>query len=654
MAFPYILLHICLYLGIVHGIGGVHPPEKLTLTPQKLLVGLNATSFVHLLRTTGLASYIDGSRADEKLTLLAPTNRAMEEALDYDMDMASAAATADGNNNNNNSNKDMDMGIGMLPMLLTPRDQRREWALYHIVDGQYNVDELAQSASLLRTKLASEKTNRKQQVVKVEVDRAAHGSIASSHVSFNGADNILSEPVVAGNVTIYLLSSAMDTPPNLINALIQRLDLSLFVAAMGASHAVDDIQQTNGVTALSPVTSSFTKLGLVWSYLSLPGDPDSHNDLSHLTKAHILTRPVYSDEIPMHNDSSVETLTVETLNGNKVGLYRTPHAIYAVPDQSNEEIMSLLRISGSDNGNDVDSILSSIEDTSKLPITESDILLRTGVAHVLGSGIILPSNVDITSSKLMRGMKAHIFASLLERFNLTYVLETPSKDLTGENDDSDGIDVVGYSLLVPSDKAWRENPAYRELVQRDQEYMYGDEYDEDNPWHNSTTADITSYVDSLVRLHIMPITSEHNGNTSVLWEEYSNHTTAIPRSRMALADRRTYPTMLDSVRLRAREFASDRFLVQLDGAPFYQSPGGVPFISLATVVRSGFARTGAVFELDTLLKLPPTDNRGPSGWKKVAWDAAVWLTGLGMGAGLLGVSGYWVRQWWTRTDYQPL
>ncbi|KAJ2022647.1 hypothetical protein GGI06_001728 [Coemansia sp. S85] len=151
----------------------------------------------------------------------------------------------------------------------------------------------------------------------------------------------------------------------------------------------------------------------------------------------------------------------------------------------------------------------------------------------------------------------------------------------------------------------------------------------------------------LVRLHIIPVFGR--GAESNL-----TGSDRLPESQLLLADRKTYPTMLDGVRLRAHEFASDRFSVQLDRTPFYQSPGGVPFISFATVVRSGIARTGAVFELDVALKLPPDDGDSPGGWKKFAWNAAVWLTGIGMGSGLLGASGYWVRQWWTRSDYQSL
>ncbi|KAJ2742790.1 hypothetical protein GGI20_004229 [Coemansia sp. BCRC 34301] len=627
--------------GIVHGVSQVGRPDELVFSPQKILAGLNATMFIRLLKETKLASYIDGSRPERKLTLLVPTNRAMEDAFGYglgdDTDIASARSA--------------------LPAG-SPREQQLEWALYHIAEGQSGLEDLLRSP-LLRTKLAAEWTGGKAQVVKAQVDQA-HGAL-SRHVSFNGADNILPEPVVVGNVTIYLLSSPMPTPPNLINALVQDLDLSLFVAAMGASGTADKIQGTNGVTVLAPVVSSFTSLDLVWSYLSLPGDSDARVDLGRLIKSHILKKPVYSDEIPMHTDSSAEILTVESLNGNKVGLYRTPHGLFAVADQAGLQHAQRRRAR---RGETYDR-LASVADTGSLKISETDILLRTGVAHVLGQGLILPPNVDITSHKLLRGMKAHIFANLLERFNLTYVLEDPramssrrrlleskatasSRDIP---DDSNGI--VGYSLLVPSDKAWRENPAYRELARRDHDELSLAE-DEENPWRNSTTADIAHHLDMLLRLHIIPVV-EGGGSHSVRDPE-PNPTggNRLPESQLLLADRKTYPTMLEGVRLRAHEFASDRFSVQLDRMPFYQSPGGVPFVSFATVVRSGVARTGAVFELDAALKLPPDDGGGPGGWKKLAWNAAVWLTGIGMGSGLLGASGYWVRQWWTRSDYQSL
>ncbi|KAJ2557412.1 hypothetical protein EV175_001365, partial [Coemansia sp. RSA 1933] len=654
--------------GIVHGIEQVHRPDELSFTPQKMLVGLNATMFIRLLKDTGLHEYIDGSRPTNKLTILAPTNRAMEDAFGYDL------GDDDSDDGDENNNGDRFTGgtlfVSAISKLFThfegldraefieslreyqpamsPRERQRDWARYHIIDGQYLVDDLVASP-LLRTIFSPKSTGGAAQVVKAHVDQA-HGAL-SKHISFNSADNILPEPVTVGNTTIYLLSSAMSTPPSLVNALITNLDLSLFVAAMGASNIVDQVQQEAGVTVLAPVIDSFTSLGLVWSYLSLPGDAAAKNDLSRLVKAHILKKPVYSDEIPLHSDSSAETLVVETLNGNKVGLYRTQNGLFATvdPDELPKSVDSKPSQPSSAS---MQSLLSL--DSSSLRISESDILLRTGVAHVLGDGIILPSNVEITSSKLLQGMKAYVFVDLLERCNLTYVLDDPRSSringLSNDGGEDDPVDsIVGYSLLVPSDKAWRENSAYRELVRRDHEEarIFDEDDDSDNAWRNSTTSDIMHYLGMLVRLHIIPII---NDDPQAL--EAGGH--QLPAKQLRLSDRKTYPTLLDNINLKANEFASNRFSVQLDDMPFYQSPGGAPFISYAMVVRSGIARTGAVFELDTALRLPPDNNKGPGGWKQFAWNAAVWLTGIGMGSGFLGVSGYWVRQWWTRSDYESL
>ncbi|KAJ2489375.1 hypothetical protein IWW37_004053 [Coemansia sp. RSA 2050] len=641
--------------GIVHGVDQVGRPADLVFNPQKILAGLNATMFIRLLKETELGGYIDGSQPERKTTLLVPTNRAMEDAFGYglgddaDNALATKAFIRASSEHGLDGASTIASALGALPVS-SPREQQLEWALYHIAEGQSGLEELVRTP-LLRTRLAAKWTGGKAQVVKAQVDQA-HGTL-SRHVSFNGADNILPEPVVVGNTTIYLLSSPMPTPPNLINALVQDLDLSLFVAAMGASGTADEIQHVEGVTVLAPVVNSFTSLDLVWSYLSLPGDSDARSDLSRLIKSHILKRPIYSDEIPLHTDSSAETLTVESLNGNKVGLYRTPHGIFVVPDQA--DLMYLQRHKLQQHG-EVHARLASVSDAGNLKLSETDILLRTGVAHVLEQGLILPPNVDITSPKLLRGMKAHIFANLLERFNLTYILEDPRtsssrqrgsrNQATARSSDIPDNAIVGYSILVPSDKAWRENAAYRELSRRDHEEL-GSAEDDENPWRNSTTSDIARHLDMLVRLHIIPIFGRGPESSLASGSQ-------LPENQLLLADRKTYPTMLEGVRLRAHEFASDRFSVQLDRTPFYQSPGGVPFISFATVVRSGIARTGAVFELDVALKLPPDDGGSPGGWRRFAWNAAVWLTGIGMGSGLLGASGYWVRQWWTRSDYQSL
>ncbi|KAJ1735540.1 hypothetical protein LPJ61_000487 [Coemansia biformis] len=644
--------------GIVHGVEAMQRPAGLALSPQKVLVGLNATVFVRLLKDAGLGDYIDGARPDRRLTLLAPTNGAMADAFDFE------------------PGDDAREGADLAARL--PRDRQREWAQYHIVDGQYSIEELARH-SLLRTTLAAGWTGYKAQAVKVQVDAAQ--SPLSKHVSFNGADNILPEPAVVGNTTIYLLSSPMPTPPRLVNALVQNLDLSLFVAAMGASGTATDIQQWPGVTVLAPVTGAFTSLGLVWSYLSLPGDPDARSDLGRLIRAHVLKRPAYSDEVPMHTDGSAESLVVETLNGNMVGLYRTPHGMFADVGASDHALRARQRQRETDAGaSAAASRLAGIADSTSLKISEPDILLQTGVAHVLEGGLIMPLNVDITPAKLLRGMKAHVFVDLLKRFNLTYVLEGPRtpprlparrarprsptarasrNSADPDENDHPRQDVVGYSLLVPSDKSWNENAAYQELVRRDHDEVATAD-DGENPWRNSTTADIVHYLDRLVRLHVIPII-DHAAAASVAPATAEDpagsgggSSSRLPASQVLLSDRKSYPTLLEDVRLRAHEYASDRFSLQLEGAPFYQTPGGVPFVSVAMVVRSGVARTGAVLELDTLLRLPPAGGGGPGGWRQLAWNAAVWLTGIGMGSGLLGVSGYWVRQWWTRSDYQSL
>ncbi|KAJ2080436.1 hypothetical protein H4R24_003091 [Coemansia sp. RSA 988] len=663
--------------GVVHGVEQMHRPDDFAFSPQKALVGMNATSFIRLLKDAGLGDYIDGTRPDRKLTLLVPTNHAMEDAFGYELGDGAAEAVAVASAFSQalgDSGRDLPSLVEYEytgQMMDSPREVQREWALYHIIDGQYSVRELAQDP-LLRTKLAGKWTRGRPQVVKAEVDPA--DGVSAKHVSFNGADNILLEPVTVDNTTIYLLSSPMPTPPRLVNALIQDLDLSLFVAAMGASSTVDEIQQKAGVTVLAPVIDAFTSLGLVWSYLSLPEDSDARNDLSRLIKAHVLKTPVYSDEIPMHSSDSAKSLVVEALNGNMVGLYRTPHGIFADIGQAE---MSFSSDVGSVHSS-VAERLSSMSDASSLKISEHDILLRTGVVHVLERGLILPLNVEITSAKLLRGMRAHIFVDLLERFNLTYVLEDPrapaefgegadalrSSAASDEGDDGGDGDlehIIGYSLLVPSDKSWRENRAYRELVRREHDEFLladdgGSDGDASNPWRNSTTADIVHYMDRLVRLHIVPIVTDDARTFTAAkpTDSGDNGTGRLPANRLLLTDRKSYPTLLDDVTLRAHEFATNRFSIQLEGAPFYQSPGGVPFVSFATVVRSGVARTGAVFELDMMLRLPPVQGSEPGGWKKFAWNAAVWLTGIGMGSGLLGVSGYWARQWWTRSDYQSL
>ncbi|KAJ1675933.1 hypothetical protein EV182_000292 [Spiromyces aspiralis] len=623
-------------VGVVHQIEKALVPRGLKMTPYKYLVGVNATKFVRLFEQIGLLHYLDGSDPDRAQTLLVPTNRAMDQAFPEEDDMVVGEKGGDGVGERGEESGALALAV----------DARKQWALYHVVDGQHTPDELKEGRyMLLRSKLAPASLKYHSQVIKVSYDdgRAAQANPSrqqaqrqQSHgrIVFNGeAASVLPEPISIGNTTIYLLSGPMSPPPSVITSLISDLSQAMFVATMGASGTDAEINSQRGITVLVPGNDDFADLGLLWSYLTIPNDREAHDDLARIVRSHVLKRLVYSDSFDRHeteDDGETMSLTIETLN------------------EDTKVKLTKLTSDGSVQARVVDA-------GSPVSVELRDQLLQSGVAHRLQHGVLIPPNVRVTSRKLLRGMHADSFVDLLDKFGLTSVLDGDENEEAKKKTSSEsGSKVTGYSLLVPSDKAWWEQPAYREYVRREHEEFVTTPSphlalndDKDNPWRNRSQEALEAHLNQTIRLHIVPIFSRDgddssgNGNSPQMFQ---------------FEDRREYPTLLDGVSLLAHEYAEGKFALQLsDPTVLYpNSPFRLPpYMFLATIIRGSNSETGGVYELDVVLPVPDMSSN-PRGWRSVLWLGLVWTAGLVISVGLISAIVYWVVQLRRQEGYEQL
>lgn len=308
----------------------------------------------------------------------------------------------------------------------------------------------------------------------------------------------------AGRSIIYLLSSLLSPPDDVLQTAVSDLQLSTFVAAVYAAELDRAVKKTPGVTYLMPRNRAFNSLGLVMKYLLLPEGKD---ELRKVVRYHAIDGIVYSAD-------AHTTTNYKTLEGGEITLRPTNGTLY---------------VSSPDHwvGRDSHDTLPSNGELRPANIIQKDMLTSTGAIHTIDS-VVMPADVSITIGKLVRGSKQVTMVDLLYRAGLDWILQgrQPSGDeiaaagLTGvvddgsdANDNEDSAALPSYTLLCPTDKAF-------------------------------SRINITRYMDDksalldLLKLHIVPAQSMSKLDTKV----------GPPRdgSPISLADDLVYSTLLTS------------------------------------------------------------------------------------------------------------
>ncbi|KAG2179174.1 hypothetical protein INT43_002024 [Umbelopsis isabellina] len=353
--------------GVIHEIDQVIVPKALKFNLRKTLIGMNATKFVKLLEEAGLDKYLEDD--SKSYTILAPLN----EALDLDE---------------------------------VPRKYLNAWLSYHIVEGQWNPENLT-DGQLLKTESKSDKLNGKKQRVKVQVEDSA---VIKGHKSINfGRSGVAQDPITSGKHVIYLLSRSLQLPQDMIYSLPIDLDLSTLVATIYATDSQDLINEAQGITLFAPSNAAFERLGLVTKYLLLP-EEESQKKLQTLISFHATKSVFYTGRMRTGAISS------QTLAGADITVNKT--------DDGDVFVRGIGAKDGADRG-------------VVAKVFQADNLVANGVMHKIDR-VEIPHNIEISAKNILRGIESSTFIAIMQHANLSDIIESDKK----------------YTLLVPNDRAF--------------------------------------------------------------------------------------------------------------------------------------------------------------------------------------------------------
>jgi solute carrier family 25 carnitine/acylcarnitine transporter 20/29 len=158
--------------GVIHTIDSLLlPPDfKLLNSPEKLLLSLNATRFVSLLRLANLSETYTARHSDRAYTFLAPTDEVLERMERWavgEWDLV----------------RDGSRGASVPDVL-------KEQILYHILHGKLSLQDLKDGA-LLETELATEGLGDGRQRIKVDVGPHEGGGDVLSIADIKIGDGVL-------------------------------------------------------------------------------------------------------------------------------------------------------------------------------------------------------------------------------------------------------------------------------------------------------------------------------------------------------------------------------------------------------------------------------------------------------------------------------
>ncbi|CAM0139220.1 unnamed protein product [Umbelopsis sp. WA50703] len=353
--------------GVIHEIDQVIVPKALKFNLRKTLIGMNATKFVTLLEEAGLEKYLEDD--SKSYTILAPQN----DALDLDE---------------------------------VPRKYLNAWLSYHIVDGQWNPENLT-DGQLLKTESKSDKLNGKKQRVKVQVEDS---TVGSGHKSINfGRSGVAKDPITSGHSVIYLLSRSLKLPEDMIYSLPIDLDLSTLVATIYATNSQDLINDAQGITLFAPSNAAFERLGLVTKYLLLP-EEEPKKKLQTLISFHATKSIFYTERMRTGAISS------QTLAGADITVNKT------------EDGDVFVRGIGAKDGADRSVVAK---------VFQADNLVSNGVMHKIDR-VEIPHNIEISARNILKGIESSTFIAIMQHANLSDVIDSGKK----------------YTLLVPNDRAF--------------------------------------------------------------------------------------------------------------------------------------------------------------------------------------------------------
>ncbi|VDC01863.1 unnamed protein product [Peniophora sp. CBMAI 1063] len=267
--------------GVLHTVNSLLVPDgALRLTPEKMLLTFNCTTFISLLHSVDLTSLVNNT--DAKYTILAP---------------ADDVITLFGND------ELPEKGSEELKKLLQ----------YHFLPGKWTPKKL-RDATLVETELIEDGLDGGRQVLEVEVtDKSKAEADSSEVIRFAGAAVV--DSIEVGSALIYFISRPIIPPADSLAVALPSLDLSAFLAAVFSADLQDVLKTSVRSTLLIPHNDAFKRLGALVSsrLLSTAGKADLKNTILH----HTLEGVFYANDL-----ANGSTRTFGTLEGSDVSLTR--------------------------------------------------------------------------------------------------------------------------------------------------------------------------------------------------------------------------------------------------------------------------------------------------------------------------------------------
>ncbi|KAJ9099752.1 hypothetical protein QFC21_003750 [Naganishia friedmannii] len=416
--------------GVIHIVDRLLLPTEFTLlnSPEKLLLSLNATRFVSLLRMANLSETYTAKHPDQPYTFLAPTDDVLERMDRWGKGwwLRKWESLADVKSD----------GVRELAV----DEQLVDVLRYHILPGKLSLKDL-KDGLLLETELQTERLGGERQRIKVDVGarKEKDGEVLGIGDIKIGDGTLTAQPVEIGDSIIYLISTLLEPPGDLVQTAVSDLSLSTFVASLFAAGLDRFVKRSPSKTYFAPQNKAFEELGLVMKYLLLP---DAKPDLKKLIRYHAVDQMVYLDEIVEGQQS------LNTVAGEPMLLNRT---MYNESNPTN--ITNSITVFGPQYQlADTSTMLPANGDPLQGNLIYGNMLTSTGALHVIDR-VLVPPNLDITIGKLVAGAKISTMADLLIKAKLEWIL-------TGEQ--PSGLDLMRLGLTVPisNDNVYQNTPEY--------------------------------------------------------------------------------------------------------------------------------------------------------------------------------------------------
>ncbi|KAG9028453.1 hypothetical protein FRB95_006485 [Tulasnella sp. JGI-2019a] len=411
--------------GVLHTVSSLLlSPTVFKLNAEKYLLALNATQFVGLLRLANLSSYVDDHA--KSWTILAPEDGVMN----WNPILHHALKKGGGGAGNDTE----------LQRLLK----------YHFIPGKLTPADLSDK-ELLKTELREGGLGGGRQVVEVSV-RGKDGKATANgngEIGFGGA-LVLGEPVEIGDSIIYVLSSPLTPPTDVMASLLPSLSYTTFLTSVFATKLSDILATHPLTTVLVPRNEAWSGLGLVADHLLTAKEA-----LRRVVLHHVLKGVIYPED--------------EILGGLD----------WTTPTGAPSTSRTFPTLEGSDVRIDDGQVTASggwPSTSSSSPIhiqhLESTTLTRTGTVYAVTGGLLIPRSVHIGVEDLAIAGKGSIMIGLVRKAGLGGVLngtlrldwdehewddgwaDRGKKKRKGTGKDPKG-EKVGWTLLCPTDEGFK-------------------------------------------------------------------------------------------------------------------------------------------------------------------------------------------------------